>query len=67
MHPITSKNFLDLVGRGFYNGLSFHRYEPGFCLQGGDPKGNGRGGFVDPATGRERTIPLEVTPKLRHS
>ena len=27
--PITAGNFLDLVGRGFYNGLSFHRYEPG--------------------------------------
>jgi len=65
--PITSENFLDLVGRGFYNGLSFHRYEPGFCVQGGDPQGNGRGGFVDPATGKERTITLEVTPKLRHS
>jgi cyclophilin family peptidyl-prolyl cis-trans isomerase len=65
--PITSKNFLDLVQRGFYNGLIFHRYEPGFCIQGGDPQGTGRGGFVDPATGRERTITLEVTPKLRHS
>jgi cyclophilin family peptidyl-prolyl cis-trans isomerase len=65
--PITSKNFLDLVGRNFYNGLTFHRYEPGFCIQGGDPRGNGTGGFVDPDTGRERTIPLEVTPKLKHS
>lgn len=65
--PITSQNFLDLVERGFYNGLSFHRYEPGFCVQGGDPKGNGTGGFVDPNTGRERRIKLEVTPKLRHS
>jgi len=65
--PITSKNFLDLVDRGFYNGLTFHRYEPGFCIQGGDPRGTGTGGFVDPSTGRERTIPLEVTPKLKHS
>jgi len=65
--PRTSKNFLDLVERGFYNGIVFHRYEPGFCVQGGDPRGNGTGGFIDPATGRERTIPLEVTPKLRHS
>lgn len=65
--PITSKNFLDLVGRGFYNGLSFHRYEPGFCVQGGDPKGTGTGGFIDTATGRERRISLEVTPELRHN
>jgi cyclophilin family peptidyl-prolyl cis-trans isomerase len=64
--PITAKNFLDLVGKGFYNGLIFHRYEPGFCIQGGDPKGVGTGGYVDPATGTERRIPLEVTPKLRH-
>jgi peptidyl-prolyl cis-trans isomerase B (cyclophilin B) len=65
--PITSQNFLDLVERGFYNGLSFHRYEPGFCIQGGDPRGNGTGGFVDPATNTERTIQLEVSPKLKHS
>lgn len=65
--PVTSNNFLDLVGRGFYNGLTFHRYEPGFCIQGGDPRGTGTGGFVDPTTGRERTIPLEVSPKLKHS
>ncbi len=65
--PITSNNFIDLVSRGFYNGLSFHRYEPGFCIQGGDPKGDGTGGFIDSGTGRERTIPLEVTPKLHHS
>jgi peptidyl-prolyl cis-trans isomerase B (cyclophilin B) len=64
--PITAGNFLDLVGRGFYNGLSFHRYEPGFVIQGGDPHGNGTGGFVDPATGRERTIQLEVSPELKH-
>jgi peptidyl-prolyl cis-trans isomerase B (cyclophilin B) len=64
--PVTAGNFIDLVGRGFYNGLKFHRYEPGFVIQGGDPFGNGRGGFTDPATGRERTIKLEVTPELKH-
>lgn len=64
--PITSGNFLDLVNRGFYNGLSFHRYEPGFVIQGGDPKGNGTGGFIDPDTKRERTIKLEVKPNLKH-
>lgn len=64
--PITAGNFLDLVKRGHYNGLTFHRYEPGFVIQGGDPKGTGTGGFVDPATGRERRIPLEVKPHLKH-
>ncbi|HET9532473.1 MAG TPA: peptidylprolyl isomerase [Blastocatellia bacterium] len=64
--PITSGNFIDLVKRGFYDGLKFHRYEPGFVIQGGDPYGNGTGGFTDPATGRERTINLEVTPELKH-
>ena len=65
--PITGGNFLDLVQRGFYNGLAFHRYEPNFVIQGGDPRGNGTGGFVDPSTGRERTIKLETSPSLRHS
>jgi len=64
--PKTAENFLDLVGRKFYDGLTFHRYEPGFCIQGGDPKGTGTGGFVDPVTKRERTIPLEVSKTLRH-
>ena len=64
--PITSNNFLDLVNRGFYNGLTFHRYEPGFVIQGGDPLGTGTGGFEDPQTHHERTIQLEKVPQLRH-
>lgn len=64
--PVTAGNFLDLVNRGFYNGLTFHRYEPGFVIQGGDPNGNGTGGFVDPETNKERRIPLEVKPHLKH-
>ncbi len=64
--PITAGNFIDLVEKGFYDGLKFHRYEPGFVIQGGDPRGNGTGGYTDPTTGRERRIQLEVSPELKH-
>jgi len=64
--PITSQNFLDLVGRKFYDGLSFHRYEPGFCIQGGDPNGTGTGNFIDPQTHQTRYIRLEKKPNLVH-
>ena len=42
--PMTVENFLDLVKKGFYNGLTFHRIISGFMIQGGDPDGNGMGG-----------------------
>jgi peptidyl-prolyl cis-trans isomerase B (cyclophilin B) len=64
--PQTSYNFLDLVGKGFYNGLSFHRWEPGFCIQGGDPDGTGTGNYVDPKTNKVRRINLEIKPNLKH-
>lgn len=64
--PITGGNFVDLVERGVYNGLVFHRVisspDP-FVAQGGDPKGNGTGGFIDPTTKQERRIPLEIKLK----
>ncbi len=63
--PITAGNFIDLVRRGFYDGLTFHRVvkQPNpFVVQGGDPLGNGTGGFSDPQTATKRTIPLEILP-----
>lgn len=42
--PKASENFSTLVGKGYYDGLTFHRVEAGFVIQGGDPTGTGRGG-----------------------
>lgn len=57
--PITTGNFIELAERKFYDGLNFHRVEPGFVIQGGCPMGNGMGGS-------DKRIPLEVTPNLKH-
>jgi peptidylprolyl isomerase/peptidyl-prolyl cis-trans isomerase B (cyclophilin B) len=42
--PKTVENFVTLAKKGFYDGLTFHRVERGFVVQGGDPKGDGTGG-----------------------
>jgi len=42
--PQTVNNFVFLSREGFYDGLTFHRVEPGFVIQGGDPLGDGTGG-----------------------
>jgi len=42
--PITASNFIYLVNKKFYDGLTFHRREENFVIQGGDPKGDGTGG-----------------------
>ena len=42
--PVTVENFIKLIDDDFYNGLNFHRIEPGFVIQGGCPIGNGTGG-----------------------
>lgn len=52
--PATIQNFLELTKRNFYDGLTFHRHEPGFVIQGGDPLGTGMGGS-------DKNIPLEIT------
>jgi peptidyl-prolyl cis-trans isomerase B (cyclophilin B) len=73
--PITAGNFVDLVQKGVYDGLAFHRVvrEPQpFVVQGGDPKSKdpkvpvdqlGTGSYIDPKTGNARYIPLEVKVK----
>jgi peptidyl-prolyl cis-trans isomerase B (cyclophilin B) len=72
--PITAGNFIDLVNRGVYTGLAFHRVvrEPQpFVVQGGDPQGRnpnfpvdrlGTGSFIDPTTSLPRYVPLEIKP-----
>jgi peptidyl-prolyl cis-trans isomerase B (cyclophilin B) len=57
--PKTVANFEKLSKDGFYNGLTFHRVEPGFVVQGGDPSGNGTGG-----PGYE--LPAEISPTEKH-
>ncbi|MFH1766241.1 MAG: peptidylprolyl isomerase [Gemmatimonadota bacterium] len=58
--PKTTKNFIDLAEKGFYDGVIFHRVIKDFMIQGGDPTGTGRGG-------PGYTIPDEFHPELRHS
>ena len=57
--PVTAGNFVDLVQRSFYDGLEFIRAEDSYVLQTGDPVGP-ENGFIDPATNKYRSIPLEV-------
>lgn len=72
--PVTAGNFVDLVERGVYDNLVFHRVvrepEP-FVVQGGDPQSAdptvppqrlGTGSFIDPDTQEPRLIPLEIQP-----
>ena len=60
--PVTAGNFIDLVQRGFYNGLPFTRAEESYVLQAGDPPGP-EVGFVDPQTQQYRSIPMEIFVK----
>lgn len=73
--PLTAGNFVDLVNRKVYDGLSFHRVvrspQP-FVVQGGDPLSKdpnvptemlGTGSFVDPKTSQPRYVPLEIKPQ----
>jgi cyclophilin family peptidyl-prolyl cis-trans isomerase len=57
--PKTAANFAELVKKGFYDGVIFHRVIDGFMIQGGDPTGTGRGG-------PGHTIPDEFGKGLKH-
>ena len=57
--PVNAGNFVDLVERGFYDGLEFNRAEEFYIVQAGDPPGDADG-FIDPKTKEYRAIPLEV-------
>jgi cyclophilin family peptidyl-prolyl cis-trans isomerase len=57
--PQTTKNFIDLVEKGYYDGLSFHRIIDGFMIQGGCPSGTGTGG-------PGYKIKDEFHPELKH-
>ena len=60
--PINGGNFVDLVKRGFYDGLDFNRAEDFYILQAGDPPGEADG-FIDPQTKEYRAVPIEVLVK----
>ncbi|MEN9520550.1 MAG: hypothetical protein RLZZ381_3138 [Cyanobacteriota bacterium] len=60
--PVNGGNFVDLVKRGFYDGLDFNRAEDFYILQAGDPPGEANG-FIDPKTNKYRAIPMEVLVK----
>jgi peptidylprolyl isomerase len=60
--PVTGGNFVDLVNRGFYDGMPFIRAEDNYVLQTGDPEGPEQG-FIDPKTKQYRAVPLEILVK----
>ena len=65
--PKTVEAFISMINEGFYNGLTWHRYEPGFVIQGGCPIGNGTGLYIDPKTNQPRMLLLETSQNLRHN
>jgi cyclophilin family peptidyl-prolyl cis-trans isomerase/HEAT repeat protein len=60
--PLTTRNFIDLAQKGFFNGISFHRVVPNFVIQGGDPRGDGNGG-----PGQQIRCEINLRPYLRGS
>ncbi|MCX6357643.1 MAG: peptidylprolyl isomerase [Candidatus Aureabacteria bacterium] len=60
--PKACENFTTLSGKGYYNGVIFHRVIPNFMIQGGDPTGTGRGG----RSAWGGTFEDEFSPNLTH-
>lgn len=58
--PKTVAHIKELVGKGFYDGIIFHRIIKDFVIQGGDPTGTGTGGSG-------KSIPDEFNNNLKHS
>jgi cyclophilin family peptidyl-prolyl cis-trans isomerase len=79
--PVTVASFLQLARTGFFDGLRFHRVEPGFVIQGGDPKsvdpnapdvGTGGPGYYLPAEFNNRlhkagTLSMARSPQAANS
>jgi peptidyl-prolyl cis-trans isomerase B (cyclophilin B) len=57
--PISVTNFVHLAKKGFYDGVAFHYFAPGFVIQGGDPSGTKKGG---PGW----TLPPELRSEVKH-
>ncbi len=62
--PATVANFAKLIESKFYDGLKFHRFAPGFVIQGGDPDGTGRGGpgWTIPGEFQELVLQKKMPP-----
>ena len=62
--PLTTKNFIELVEKGFYDGIIFHRVIDGFMIQGGDPTGLSMANAGPNTGGSQFFITLAPTPWL---
>ena len=66
--PLHSKNFKELVAKGFYDGILFHRLAKNFVVQAGDPNSvNAEAGTLLGDTKEPYTVPAEIRyPQLMH-
>lgn len=64
--PLNVENIMKLVGKGFYNGTTFHRVVPGFVIQGGDPNTKDEDPSNDGRGGPGYYIKDEFSKDLRH-